>query len=686
MKPPAGTPIQMTSRMPSIDVTAIGPVKTAAPPRPVESSVPGRREHALSAYFETMETFLAVQREFAAQFLTPPAEPTPSASEEVRSAEDWPLLGEVVEHVPGQRLTVCRTFDVASDLFLDDHRLSTHRISFQDRDLGGLPVMPLTGSLEIMAEAACALAPGHVVTELTEVLATRWITFESGRRGLRVEANIEPREKRGQETEEDVSSTSKLEVGCSMFDVQSDGTRVRVAIRDDEDSSGQAAFRPALVEAVVTLAKAYPAAPGAPAVDWRGERPCDWDVDAIYPDRLFHGLRLRAIARVDRWAENGSEGTITVLPRAGLFRDTTAPRFATDPVLLDAIGAVVGAWSAYETFQGVVPFPFRVERIRLYAPPLPEGATVRFRHVVTRHDADMASNDLYGIMDDGSLAVAITGWEDRFFTVTPAIHRVVHRTRDQHFSESLPVPEGMNASSVTARVTPAIPEDLFDAGFRIWETALAFCVLTREERADWMQSGRSPKRSREWLLGRVAAKDAVRVYLKERFGVCVAPADVRIETDDLGKPRATGVWEEWFSGRLDVSVAHSGLRAAAIAAPASCGGIGIDMELERIPSEHFVDGAFSESELVLLDKRGAARDTGLLRLWCAKEAVGKALGTGLLGNPRGIQVRDWDDASEWVELELTGQWLERFPEHRGRRVRVQTWTAEGCTFALCVGV
>jgi phosphopantetheinyl transferase len=304
---------------------------------------------------------------------------------------------------------------------------------------------------------------------------------------------------------------------------------------------------------------------------------------------------------------------------------------------------------------------------------------------VTRRDADTASNDLHGFAADGSTVAAITGWEDRFFTVTPAIHRVVHRTRDRFFSETLALPEDAGSAPMAARLTPAVPADLFDSGFRIWETALAFCILSREERDAWLNGNRSAKRNRDLLLGRAAAKDAVRAYLKERFDVDVAPADVRLEADGLGKPRAVGMWEGWIDGGIDISVAHSGMRAVAVACPVSCGGIGIDLEVRGPMSEHAVEGAFSEDDLRLVAGRGReTRDDALLRLWCAKEALGKALGTGLLGNPRGIRARDWDETSGWATLELTGPWLERFPERRDRPVRVRTWTVEGYALALCV--
>jgi phosphopantetheinyl transferase (holo-ACP synthase) len=683
--PRASARMRFAVRMPGFDFSVL----PSAPPRrnrragPAVPAGPGAREQALHAYFETMELFLAVQQAFAAEFIVPAAAGSPAGSpgglalpaqdsgggasppgepadEPPTPADAWPLLGETVEHVPGERLVVRRRFDLRQDLVLDDHRLSARRVAFTDPDLGGLPVMPLTLTLELMAEAASALAPDRIVTELCAVTASRWITFEDGARTLRVCAETVPDP-----------------------DAERSGVRrMRVTVRDDD---AQTALRHTLAEAVVVLAGAYPPAPAPPEVDWVGATPCDWRGESIYPDRLFHGPRLRAITAVTRRASNGSEGTLTVPPRAGLFRDMPAPRFATDPVLLDALGATVGTWSAEEPFRGIVPFPFRVDRIRLFAPPLPEGATALFKQHVTRRDAETASNTLSMTGGDGRLLALVEGWEDRFFTVTPAIHRTVHRTRDRFFTEPLGLPAGPADPAPVARMTPPLPGDLFSSGFRIWETALAFCVLDRAERAAWRDNGRSPKRAEEWLLGRVAAKDAVRACLAERFGVRVAPADVGIVPDALGKPHAHGVWADWIEGRIALSMAHSDGRAAAVAAPAGEGALGLDLEAPRPLSDTFCNGAFSEDEQARIgaEAGGPARAGGLLRLWCAKEALGKALGTGLLGNPRGLCVAAWDHAAGRVEIVLRGAWLDRFPEHAGRRFRVWTWVADGMTFGLC---
>jgi phosphopantetheinyl transferase len=92
----------------------------------------------------------------------------------------------------------------------------------------------------------------------------------------------------------------------------------------------------------------------------------------------------------------------------------------------------------------------------------------------------------------------------------------------------------------------------------------------------------------------------------------------RLMHDEFGRPSVDGLW---------VSVSHSGRRTAV--AVGGAGPLGIDLE-EREPREFraVADRWFSQRELQWLAAQPDQLD-GFLRLWTAKEAVGKALGEGL---------------------------------------------------------
>jgi phosphopantetheinyl transferase len=206
----------------------------------------------------------------------------------------------------------------------------------------------------------------------------------------------------------------------------------------------------------------------------------------------------------------------------------------------------------------------------------------------------------------------------------------------------------------------SLPLDFMDADGGIWWETLAHFALGRAERDVWRSLG-GARRRRDWLLGRVAAKDAVRLHLLGTRGVRLFPADIAIVADRFGKPEPAGPALARLGVSLSVSIAHTDGAAMALASePAR--GIGIDMErLDRRRGD-YERAAFHEAERALLGADDmAARGERALRLWCAKEAVAKALGRGLMGSPLNLERRGGDDRLERVDLTVAGSLARELP-------------------------
>ena len=84
-----------------------------------------------------------------------------------------PFIGKVLSFEPNQSIVVQRTLDLAEDLYLADHAF-VHAPGVKPLS-ACMPVLPLTMSLEAIAEVAACLTPGLGLIGFENVKAVRWI-------------------------------------------------------------------------------------------------------------------------------------------------------------------------------------------------------------------------------------------------------------------------------------------------------------------------------------------------------------------------------------------------------------------------------------------------------------------------------------------------------------------------------
>src|SRR5262249_21359266 len=112
------------------------------------------------------------------------------------------------------------------------------------------------------------------------------------------------------------------------------------------------------------------------------------------------------------------------------------------------------------------------------------------------------------------------------------------------------------SAAVRCRVDEAdLPDALFEGEETVWPRALARIALSPAERRTWLEmvSRRLPRR--QWLIGRLAAKDACRLFLKERHGIELCPADVELVDDRDGRPTIAAHLLRKLDLPLSISVA-----------------------------------------------------------------------------------------------------------------------------------
>ena len=415
---------------------------------------------------------------------------------------------------PGSELIALCQLEVNEDLFLRHHTFGGP-VSLTDDGLTALPVMPLTMSMEMLAEAAAAVVPGLPLIGMERVRAYRWIALDEGRTRLRLSARRT---------------------------AAADGSEVEVRLHQADDGDGEAVPEVLLMEAIVRFGAAYPEPPEGGIWKLQAARPSRWTPDTLYTEGMFHGPSWRGVVSVDRWGRDGAEATLLSLPTDGFFRKSKDPWFLIDPVLMDTAGQLIGFWAAEHLDTGFNVFPFSLEALRIYGPNLDAGRQASCRaRIALVGDQEMQS-DIDVVGADGRLRIQLLGWQDRRFELPDNFYKFRVSPRDARLARPWPAPIRTlaQADALACCLLDTLSGSLLEAHDRIWQRVLAHLVLSRGERIRWQELSGTQRRRVNWLLGRAAAKDAVRLFLADRYGVELCPADVEIFQDRHGRPLAGG--------------------------------------------------------------------------------------------------------------------------------------------------
>ena len=73
----------------------------------------------------------------------------------------------------------------------------------------------------------------------------------------------------------------------------------------------------------------------------------------------------------------------------------------------------------------------------------------------------------------------------------------------------------------------------------------------------------------------------------------------------------------------------------------------------------------------------------VIRFWCAKEAVSKALGTGIRYSPREMVVAGYQADTGAITVRLEGAWVAAFKNFKGRDITVASRVMRDHALASC---
>jgi phosphopantetheinyl transferase len=629
------------------------PAAVAVAPAPAPVHAPASRTSSaavMQEYFKGMENFLDVETEVMGAFLKRRPGPATNANSAAASAPAqgaFPLLGTITALVPGRELSAVRTLSQEEDLFLRDHALGGP-VSLTDPGLRPLIVLPLTMSMEILAEAGAALMPGRVLVGMRDIQAHHWIQVDEAPVGLQISAQ------------------------CLA------GSAKEVSVQVRNPKVGPAP----VIEGIMIFGDEYPAPPPPSATPLTAERPSKLASADLYDGRLmFHGPAFQGVVRVDRSGQNGLLGQLRTLPVGNLLRSTAHPKFVTDPVVLDAAGQLVGFWAAEYLSRGFVVFPYHLDRLTIYGPNPSAGQDLACRLTVQSTANDSMRSDIEVAGPGGAVWLRLQGWADRRFDPPERFHRAWISPGEAMISEPWPSPVANTPGVECCRV-----DSLFGESSGLWKDLWASLVLTARERRQFAERRGPEHRQLEWLAGRTAAKDAVRTYLRKHNGLQLLPADIEIAPDEHGKPLVAGPWTQQLRAVPHISITHSENVAVALAYdPAQGLRCGIDIQAVRVPSPDFETSLLTAPEQRQLDTvPQAVRDEWILRLWCVKEAVSKALGRGLVEGPSSVRILSLDSRTGVVAATPQGQLAAAVPEASGQRIVAYTGRERAHVFATAI--
>jgi acyl transferase domain-containing protein/phosphopantetheinyl transferase (holo-ACP synthase) len=626
---PAAPPAPMPNAAPVANPAPAAPPAVAAPsqfpgpaapefergPRPSPHYANDEATAAIDEHLLTMERFLQAGEEVMQSYLA-------CAAPVVIEQAGRPLVGTIISWEPEAHLVARRSVDPATDRYLLDHTLG-RGVSRTDPDLTALPLMPLAMSIEILAEAAACLLPDGVVTGLRDVRAHRWLAFAGG--------------------------PVTLEVGARRLAAEGACERVRVELSEIGPNGASGGT---VVEGTVLLAEAFAAAPSPRPVQLNGGRASRRPPDQLYSESMFHGPLWQGVRAIESLAGGEAQASLQVMPRIGLLREAPDPNFVLDPVVLDAAGQVIGFWAAEVLDHARVVFPFRLAALDIHGPPRPPGERLTCTAQINLQGEALVRSDVEVIDAAGGCWMRLTGWEDKRFEVPEQFRGLTHPGELITLSTAWARPASAYAEQAVScrKIEARLPADA-----ALWKAVWASRVLGRRERELFAALRTPDARQVEWLGARTAAKEAIADLLRIADGLELLPADIEILPDERGCPVVVAAGLDELDVQPIVSLAHTKGRAAALAALVPRGskaGIGIDLEHLAPQPEGFAHAALTRAESQLLGED--ASEEWVLRLWSAKEAAGKSVGSGLAPGVAAPVVSAIDRGREEVRVEVAG--------------------------------
>lgn len=555
----------------------------------------------LNQHFGLMYEFLQSQARAMIQFsncCSETWEPVDGSANPTRAQKktDFPCAKDAVNFLQnGRRENGSTVWDCELDLrrhsFLRHHAFG-RAVSNRRPELLPLPIVPLAFSMKLALKAAVTyLQKGDAVVSLSNVRGFRWLTLEHG--VLNFKVRLKP-----------------------VKDSES-GTTGHFRIHFEEPA-GSATSLP-LFQTEIQLGESAPRVD--PVLTPLASENLRWNARDFYRFCLFHGDSFRVIQRFIGCSEGRLEAELQNTEAVTKSGPGSLPMD-----LVDAFGQMGGYWLVESLgMRDFGAFPVSIGKLVLFPREIAPGSKFICRVSCKKNDNELRLQ-VELLTEDGQPYIWVQDFTMQIFPFSTRYMATLYwQQPNLEFSTAYaPAPSDVVLRTIDAREHPYL-----ERGNDIWVRCLAFMVLGARERKLWLEMTASRGRKLEWLLGRLAAKDAVREWARRHHQMPLYPADVEILSDDASKPMVHCPELKTLGSLPNVSISHSDGVTFAAAADADSA-VGVDFEcVGRRTKGSGLEAAFIPEERQLL---GA--DIPLLVGWVCKEAAAKAAGVGLRGQPR----------------------------------------------------
>jgi hypothetical protein len=297
--------------------------------------------------------------------------------------------------------------------------------------------------------------------------------------------------------------------------------------------------------------------------------------------------------------------------------------------------------------------------------------------------------DIDVIDRDGAVRFRLTGWEDRPFRVPRAFYKARFKPEDVNLSEPWPeAVSGLNGSgTMLCYRMQDYSNDVLHAHGKIWLRVMAYLTLNRSERKIWRTRWHHEQNCSDWLLARVALKDALRSFFKSKYGIKLLMPDIELKAEKNGQIYISGFWKRQIDRLPIVSLSHApGIGMAMLSEKGRA--CGIQVLRKELPGEFNRQRFLSDQDLDLLQSMGLLQSPELspnkewlLRIQSAKEAVKKMFSAILIDGKTDLTVSYLNPQTGKIDLSIADSFIQQHPQLPNESLRVCTFSEENYVVA-----